>query len=364
MAGAVSNKKPGFLPKKWQRVILILVFVAANAAIIIATAVNEFGNSANAAALSEVQLNWWMLIPATLCFIVMIYLEYWKYVTMLVGTTKPKTFSRSEAWKLSRRTVMLGRYYDRITPASVGGQPFQIYHLNKTGKLSHGLSAAIPIFSMISGQATFILIAIPCFLFGGILQSNPALLSLAWLGLLFFAFWPALVAGMAFFPKPTTRLFKFATRVLARLHIVKNREKALEKIEHDVGDYVKYVRQISKAPKVFGGVMVMSLLSNILVSFIPYFVLKAFGGDMNFGDCFVLTMAVQSAIYFVPTPGNAGAAEGTFYLVFSALSTGYVFWAMLTWRFFSYYVYIIGGAFEYLTMHIEKRKGNDHQKQD
>ena len=85
--------------------------------------------------------------------------------------------------------------------------------------------------------------------------------------------------------------------------------------------------------------------------------MTAFGGNVDFLPCFVTTVAVTSAVYFVPTPGNAGAAEGTFFVVFSALSSGYVFWAMLIWRFFSYYIYIILGPIIYFVMHLERKRG-------
>ena len=45
---------------KRSRWILTLIFVAINAAVIAATAINEFGNSANAAELSEVRITWWL----------------------------------------------------------------------------------------------------------------------------------------------------------------------------------------------------------------------------------------------------------------------------------------------------------------
>ena len=46
----------------------------------------------------------------------------------------------------------------------------------------------------------------------------------------------------------------------------------------------------------------------------------------------------------MPTPGNAGAAEGAFYLVFSAMGSDGVFWAMLVWRIFCHYSFILIGA--------------------
>lgn len=350
--------------KKLRKILLTLFFVVFSAGVIIATAINEFSGSNEAADLNEVQLNGWWLIPATLCFVVMIFLEYSKYALMISRSVKKGTFSRKELWKLSFRTVMLGRYYDNITPAAVGGQPAQILQMRKTGKIPNGMATAIPIFSMISGQITFLLVAIPCFLFSGILFEYPLLTTAAWIGLLFFAFWPVMVVGTMFFPKPTAKFINLIVRFFAKIKIIKNRDEAIKKVEEEVADYAENVKLIIKKPGVGGWVMVMSFFSNMLLSFIPFFVLIAFGGNIDFGECFLMTTAVRAAVYFAPTPGNAGVAEGTFYIVFSRLSTGYVFWAMMLWRLFSYYVYIITGPLIYLSMHFEKKRKeqNDHKK--
>ena len=341
--------------KRIRKVVLTILFILINAVVIFATASNEFGNSKDAAELSESKINWWLLAPATICFMAMIFLEFAKYVLMIKRTSE-KPVKTAAAWKLAWRTVMLGRYYDRITPAAVGGQPFQIYHMRKSGLVSNGMASAIPVFGMISGQLAFLIIAIPCFLLGGLSGENSVLLMTAWFGLLFYAFWPLMVASAAFFPKPTTKLIKTFVKFLHKIKVVKNRDESLDKIEAEISEYVKYTKMIMKSPGVFGGVLVMSIISNILIAFVPYFVLTTFGGNVGFISCFVLTIAVESAVYFIPTPGNSGAAEGTFYIVFSALSTGYVFWAMLFWRLYSYYVYILVGPIIYLRMHFEKKR--------
>ena len=116
------------------------------------------------------------------------------------------------------------------------------------------------------------------------------------------------------------------------------------------------MRKILKTKGLFLKTVSLSVAFHILISMIPFFVLTAFGGDVDFLPCFVTTVAVTSAVYFIPTPGNAGAAEGTFFVVFSALSSGYIFWAMLVWRFFSYYIYIVMGPIIYYKMHLEKKR--------
>ena len=352
----VDNKQ--LVPKKIiKKPLLIVVFVLINVAVIAITAFSEFGNSENAADLSEVKLNWWFLIPAVLCFLVAIILEINKYVLMMYEMTRDKTtFNRKYARKVARRTVLLGKYYDNITPAAVGGQPFQIYYMRKNSKLPNGVSTSIPLFGMVSGQIGFIIIAAICFLFGSLSINNAVLIGTACFGLLFYAFWPVMILIATFMPKATTEIIGFLVKFLAKLHLVKNRKKVIEKAEIEINEYAKSVRRILKTKGLAAKTIALSVLFHILVSMIPFFVLTAFGGQVDFLPCFVTTVAVTSAVYFVPTPGNAGAAEGTFYVVFSALSSGYIFWAMLVWRFLSYYIYIIMGPILYTKMHFERKR--------
>lgn len=348
--------------KKWSKVLLALLFMGLNVGVIAATAISEFGNSQNATKLSEVRINWWLLIPAVLCFLVAITADISKYALMIRKMSSKETFEKNNGWRLARRTVLLGRYYDNITPAAVGGQPFQIYYMRKNSGLPAGASTSIPMFGMISLQIAFILIALICFLFGGVAGNYPALIVTAWIGLAFYAFWPIMVAGVSFFPKPTTAFIKWIVKVLAKLKIVKDCEKALAKVESEVKEYAKSVKTILKTRGLFLQTILLSLVFNLFLAAIPFFVLTAFGGNVEFWSCFGTTIAVMSAIYFIPTPGNSGAAEGTFFLVFSALSSGYVFWAMLIWRFFSYYIYIIVGPIMYFVMHLEKRREDNARK--
>ena len=344
--------------RKFRKPIFTILFILINVAVILITGFSEFGNSENAAKLSEVKINYGFLIPAAVCFIIAIKIEISKYVLMMrrAGKIENKTKKR-KIWKTARRTVLLGKYYDNVTPAAVGGQPFQIYYMHKNGGVSEGMATTIPIIGMISNQIGFLIVAAITFLFGSLSINNAALIATACFGLLFYAFWPIMIMIAAFLPNATSEIITVGVRLLAKLHIVKNKAATIKKARDGVSEYAKCVKKILKTRGLFLKTILISILFHILVSMIPFFVLTAFGGEVDFLPCFVTTVAVTSAVYFIPTPGNAGAAEGTFYVVFSALSSGYVFWAMLTWRFFSYYIYIIMGPIIYLVMHFEKKRG-------
>lgn len=360
--GTVASTRPGQKKNRVRKILLYIILIVINIAVIGAAAVNEFGNSREAAELSSVKISWWLLLPAVGCFVVAFMLDVYKYVLMLRRNTKPGTFRRGEDWRLARRTVIYGRYYDNITPAAVGGQPFQIYYMSRSGKLAPGFAPTIPVMGMISLQVGFIIVALACFIFGHeALSSNTALQFTAWFGLLFYAFWPVTVLLATFYPKITTGIIHMVIRVAAKLKLVKNHDQLLSKAQDGVENYAKSVKAILKSRGLLLQMIIISVIYTLLVSSIPFFVLTAFGGDVPYLSCLALTVAVTSAVYFVPTPGNSGAAEGTFYVVFSALSTGYVFWAMLIWRLFTYYIYIIMGPLTFLAAKI-KNKSRKYKK--
>ena len=352
-----SEGAKGFDFKSIRKPILTAIFVLLNIAVIAATATAEFGNAENAAELSTVRIQWGYLVPAALCFLTAILLEIHKYALMIKKMTpKDKVYSRRKAYKTAARQYLLGRYYDNITPAAIGGQPYQIYYMRKHSGLPAGSATAIPMFGMVAGQIGFLIIATLCFLIGSYTIDNAALIGAACFGLLFYAFWPVVVGIAMVLPKGMTELINNVVKLLAKMHLVKDPAATSAKMEKEVAGYTRSIRQITKCKGLSLKVIIYSVIFNALISMIPFFVLTAFGGDVDFLPCFVTTVAVTSAVYFIPTPGNAGAAEGTFFVVFSALSTGYVFWAMLVWRFFSYYVYILMGIVVYLIIHLENKR--------
>ncbi|MBQ6375835.1 flippase-like domain-containing protein [Candidatus Saccharibacteria bacterium] len=361
MAEQKSTKLNFGRKKNWKKTLGIVLFVLLNIAVIAITAVNEFGNSANAAKLEEVKILPYMLIPAVLLFILATWLNIYKYVIMMKTAYTPGTMPpRREMWRVAWRVVMLGKYYDNITPAAIGGQPFQIYYMRKNSGLAHGHATALPLVGMVAGQMGFLVVAIICFMINSIMGGSVVLMLTAWLGLLFYAFWPIMIFGISYFPRPTKKFLGFLIKVLAKVRIIKNRDEALAKIERELDDYVKSIKMLAKTKYLLAKILILSIAYNVFIYLIPYFVIKAFGGDIGVFECFATTLAVTSAVYFVPTPGNSGAAEGTFYAVFSALSTGYIFWAMLVWRMFSYYIYIILGLLTYFVMDLEHKRLEKH----
>jgi len=336
-------------PKNLKKRILVTLFVIFNVAIILWTAFSEFGDSENAARLEDVEINIWLLLPAILLFLIGFGAEIYKNILMT------RKCGDQKDWRVGARTVILGRYYDNITPAAVGGQPFQIHYMHTHG-VKHGYAAIIPVVSLISTQLGFIIVAVFSYLFFGHLV-DPAYLGLGVLGLIFYAIFPAGVTIATFFPKLLSEIISWVVKLLAKIHIVKDEEEAVEKTKSSIDNYANCVKKIAKNRTLVLQVLGLSVVFHVCITMIPYFVLHAFGGSLSFFMSFTTTLAITAAVYITPTPGNSGFAEGFFFAVFKSLASGYVFWAMLFWRMLTYYSYIFLGIIVYSLIAYETRTG-------
>ncbi|MCR5664658.1 MAG: flippase-like domain-containing protein [Oscillospiraceae bacterium] len=319
-----------------------VIFVAANALVIGWTAIREFAGSDGADRFGDVEIRWLLLIPALLCLAAAVALETWKYALVMRATCG--RVDRS----LARRTVLIGRYYDNVTPSGVGGQPFQIYYMKKNG-VPNGPSAAIPVAGFLSMQFGFILLALLVLLCGGGTGESEVVRVAAAIGLFFYSFFPVVIILFALFPHFARRVTGWTVSLLARMHLVKNKEESAENFIANVDEYSRCLKELLKNGRLCLQILALGFAYQAVICSIPFFVILAFGGEVGFFESLATTALIYAAITFIPTPGNAGAAEGMFYAVFSMLTTGYIFWAMLTWRFFVFYLFILAG----LLLHAE-----------
>jgi len=239
-------------------------------------------------------------------------------------------------------TTVLGRYYDSITPGGAGGQPFQIWWLRKRG-YDDGAAGAMPIIGFITMQAGFILPALVTFLTYRAAEIE-AICYTAWLGLVCFSVAPCLLMWFSVSPRTAERVISIVFRLVGRLHLMRDTDGKCKKLLSTMAQYTDSFGALAGKRGLLSALMALSILYRIALCSIPWFVLGALGASVPYLRALALTFIIYAASAVVPTPGNAGAAEGSFYLVFSAAGASGVFWAMLLWRLFCYYSVILIGA--------------------
>ena len=165
----------------------------------------------------------------------------------------------------------------------------------------------------------------------------------AYIGLAFYLLIPLMIVFFAIAPAVTERILCFFIQIFAKLHLVKNPEEKEAAFIATLHDSIVSMATIFKSKFLFMKILLYSILFQIALCSMPYFVLRAFGNTLGFVHVFQYCIYIYLCITFIPTPGNAGAAEGSFYALFSVLGQGHLFWAMLVWRFFCYYAFILSG---------------------
>ncbi len=329
----MEKKKSG----RGKRLATVL-FVLFNIAVIAVTAYYDFvvdSDAASKSALRGVSPLW--LLAALACFLGAIAAETVKYQLLIRHTTGSVTL------RTAFETFALGKYYDNITPLGAGGQPFQMVYLSRQG-LDSGAAGAIPVAGFLSLQIAFILLALVTlpFSFGTIITSVPFCIA-AIVGLLFYMFIPAAIILFAASPAAAEKVLHWGVGLAGRLHILRHPESAGEKALTSLRSYTESLRSIGRGQGILTRTLLLSLVYQFILCSLPYFVLRAFGCSLSYPVVLCTCVFVYLSITFVPTPGNSGVAEGSFYTLFSLLAPDSLFWAMLIWRFFSYYGFILLG---------------------
>ena len=336
-AEAQPEAAPEQKKKKRSRLTLLLTILI-NLLIVGYIALREFrGETAAANLISASDVRWPFIVCGVLCFVLAVYMEYLKYRKMILATEGRD--DRRSAFECA----VLGKYYDNITPFGAGGQPFQILYLRKRG-FSAGNCAAMPVAGFMMLQFAFVLIAAGVFIANRDTIAVPgAIRYTAYLGLVMYAALPLAIVFFAFFPRGVRAVVGRVTGFLGQLGLLKDAADTTEKVLGSLDEYVVSLKTMNRRPHFTVKLLFFSVVYQVAILSVPFFMLLAFGGHQDWWTVFSLVVYIYAAITIIPTPGNAGAAEGSFYAVFSSLEGGFLFWAMIAWRLIVYYFWLALG---------------------
>ena len=340
---------------KWVKRIGILLFIALNAFVIWLTASSEFSQKAPA----PVKITFTsllFLLGGILCLAVVLGAETAKYMIMM------RHLGEKVSLRHAFSTAALGKYYDCITPSGAGGQPFQIFYLHQNG-YSNGASSAMPLSGFFTMQFGFVILCVIAFIFGNGAFNATGLTGIkitAYVGAIAYTVVPVMIIISGVAPKIAMRIVAFFVRIGAFLHIVKKPNHTIMKAVRSLNNYSINIKRITQDRGLLTKLLLLSTLFQLAMCSMPFFAVRMFGGSIGYFEALFMCVFIQSAVSLIPTPGNAGAAEGSFYMVFSSLGTAGTFWAMLVWRLLCYYSFVLIGVLIYgynaVRRFLEKRR--------
>ena len=256
-----------------------------------------------------------------------------------------KSFTYKSAVILLLRT----QFVNAITPFATGGQPYQVYYLNKEGVRS-STSTSIILENFIVYQIALVflgIIAMVCNFFMHIFPHNDLLTHLITLGFIINTVVIIVSFMVAFGKKVSKKILHIGISILSKLKLVKDREKKLEKWNESITNFHNSAKVLMEDKKLFFSMIIVNLVALSILYMIPVFVLYAAGNftSVNVGLAIITSAYVMLIGSFVPIPGGTGGLEYGFIKFYGFFISGSLLSAtMLIWRFITYYFgLIIGG---------------------
>ena len=357
LSEAMESEKP---KKKRKSIITNLVFLVINICVL-GFIINACLKETDGMPLSDIisaqgSRLWWLLGGLILFFIVYFADSMIFFFLVRKSTGKSRFFT---CYKVSA----VGKYFDSITPFSVGGQPSQIINLTRAG-ISPGIATSIPIIKLIIYNIVYTFVLLAFFIFG--IPFLPTSSSLNELLLVLFKIVAAIgiivtaITSIVFVligsGKIIGRAFvRWVVKIGYRLRIVKDYRKSYNKIMKQVLEYQTSIAYLKKHKGTLAVCIVFCLLEIFAYFSIPFTVVMAFSSiEITSAVGFMTLLCVcitkfiicQMAAVVVPLPGGTGMMEFSFIAMFgvsSLIGNSYIVWGLLAWRFFTYYFTIIQG---------------------
>ncbi len=253
------------------------------------------------------------------------------------------------SFKLGIALTWLNYFGSAVTPMQSGGGPFQVYALYKRG-IPIGKGIAI---TLIRTMLTVLIltIAVPLiWLVDPEIMSESRFLK----GLVFYVYAVILMTwAFIIFTIMKPELFKKSGRIflmyLKKFNIVKSNRriiKSFQWLDREVDNYILNFRLLFDSGKLWLAFAIILSVGHLLLLFSVLPILMS-AVDLPFR--YTQTIAVQAifmfVLYFIPTPGASGVAEGGGALLYSVLMPSNMAGIMsVICRFFTDYISIFMGV--------------------
>lgn len=253
-------------------------------------------------------------------------------------------------WWLGLRIAIIGKYWDSLTPFGSGGQFAQVAYINGKGYKGN-TSTSVVVGKYVFFEFAFVLIGIvtlclPCSLF----EYGVVVKWLALVGVLINLCLTVFITLVSLNRKFCAIFVVGGLKLLHKMRIVKNYNKSLYNSLRFIHNYQVSIKTFAKNPILVILEVLINAIGLIAVAMVSYLIYLTFNyqpgvvPEHGLLQILLMTFLCQYATTFIPIPGGSGAAEVSFTAMFSKLfNNGSMFWALMFWRVFTYYLYIIVG---------------------
>ncbi len=278
-------------------------------------------------------VNSFFLACAIGCMIV--YLIVNAIIIYAIGRELDRGFHFKSAVYLS----FVGQYYSLITPFASGGQPAQIYGLKTKYNMSIPKATSLTVKKFIIFQTVISLYSIFMFFFKlqFITKEYGPIILFIIIGLIVNLFGCVFIITLAYSRSLVNKILGIFMKIIKKLRIIKKFNE--EKLYDHIDEYASCIQDIKNNKDVMIYLTLLTVLQLTVYFSITYFIYLAFGlNGAGYFDILAIQTVVYVVVSFIPTPGGAGASEGSFYVLFKVFFPKTVLlYAVALWRIIVYY---------------------------
>lgn len=255
----------------------------------------------------------------------------------------------------------VGFFYSGITPSATGGQPMQLYYMQKEGrKVSDSTVVLMTVAAIYKFVLVLMGLAILIFYHVPLKNYLKNYIYLYYLGLFLNSLLVVVLLFIMINPKCFRGIVLGGETLLKKMHFLKHSEERTKKLLDMADQYHEAVLFFIKNKKKIAWVIGFTVIQRCSVFFMTYLIYRG----MNLTGTSVLTvMMLQASVYIavdmLPLPGSQGITEMMYKTAFSQVFPGaYLTASMCVTRGLNFYMLLIVSAAVAVWVHLKNRIGN------
>lgn len=212
----------------------------------------------------------------------------------------------------------VGFFFSCVTPSASGGQPMQIYFMKKED-IPVPIATVILLVVTITYKLVLVVVGIGMWLFAGDFLAEYVAEArwIFYLGILLNVGCVAFMCVVVFHPSFAKKTLILGAKLLERMHILKQREERLDKLERSMNHYHEAAEFMRSHWGMIARVFAITVVQRFAMFAVTYFVYRAFSlSSMNFFEVMFLQAVISVSVDMLPLPGGMGISEGLFMIIF------------------------------------------------
>ena len=250
--------------------------------------------------------------------------------------------------------TLLCFFFSGITPGATGGQPVEVYYMNKDG--INGSKSTLAVLVQLFGyKIACLLLTLLAFIIHFNLLSNTNKIVFC-LGFIIYLVPLILIILCIFNPSFIIKITNVVINFLYRIGFKSVKEKQ-KIVDSEIDKYNTYSCFFKENKDIFIKSILMFLVGVICSYFVSYFVYRALGfNEYGFAPIILSQALLYAMASWVPLPGAIGASEFAYLSIFGHFYSGNALVsAMLLCRGITFYLFIIMGFLMYLLAFFKRK---------